>query len=324
MKYIGLFILVLASWNSWGEEEEFTCPGGREFLEQLKWDVQNYQEYDREYQANTHLFLFYCQMTYEEDPKDAFPNLQEAARLGDIISNFRLAEYLLTGLEGRYKAVKDRDQAIKEFENTLEKINAIFTDYPNTRNMAVKEISAQIYPQTLRYLTRELANKYLEEGYEYYNKKSPAHYGDPTEAFQRNQAHKDILERLEGHITSCLADQWQHIQKRAKRWGHVKAVSDNLAAYKAFYLNTQIKHCPHYKKLLAEIRKREATMYAIALNCAPPSEQATEERPPCTDITIETEAFVRFVIEEWLPKTGERLEVDPEKLKGKHVSNAIP
>ena len=201
--------------------------------------------------------------------------------MGDIISNFRLAEHLLTGVEGRYEAVKDGDQAIKEFENTLDKINAVFADYPNTMPMAVGEIVAQIYPQTLRRLIKELTDKYMDIGYNYYKEKSPAHYGDPTEAIERDQAHRDILDRLEGHIASCLADhEGQHIQERAtKRWGDVKAIKDNLAAYKAFYLKTKNRYCLHHEELLAEIRKREAAMHAIALNCTPPSEQAIEARP---------------------------------------------
>ena len=298
MKYLGFFILVLTSWNIWGEEE-FICPGGRSELEQLKVEVQHYQEYDKEYQAITHLLLSSCQMAYVgdgEDPKLALQNLQIAADLNNIISNFKLAEFYLTGGWGRYEAVKDRDQAIREFENTLDKINTVFADYPNTRSMAVSEIVAQIYPQTLRHLIENLTDKYWDEGYEYYNTKSPTHYGDPAEAIERNQAHKDILDRLEGHITSCTADhEGQHMYDRAtQRWGQVTAISENLAAYKAFYLDTQINYCPHYKNLLAEIREREAAMHAIALNCAPPSEQATEERPPCTDIKKETEEFDMF------------------------------
>ena len=303
MKFICLFILVLTGWNSWGKEE-FTCPGGQAYYEELKWDVQNYQEYSEEYKAIVHLSLFSCQMTYgEEDSNDVLFNLRKAARFGDIFSHFKWAEYLLTGVEGRYEAVRDRDQAILEFENTLKKINAISANYPNTRFRAIGEIAGQIYSQTLRHLIKELKDKYMDIGYAYYETADPAHYGNPTEAIERDQAHRNILNRLAYHINSCVEDhEGQHMQERAaKQWGDVKAIKDNLAAYNAFYLETKTEFCPHYKDLLAEIRKREATMHAIALNCASPSEQATEERPPCSDIKIETKEFMRFFNEEWQP-----------------------
>ena len=305
MKYISFFILALTSWNSWGKEE-FTCPGGQAYYEELKWDVQNYQEYDQEYQAGVHNMLFYCQMAYGANPEDALQNLKMSVDLGDISSNFRLAEFYLTGGWGRHEAVKSRDWAILEFENTLKRINAVFADYPDTVVRAEGEIVNKIYPRTLLLLIENYTNKYFDEGYEYYNGRSPTHYGDPTEAIERDQAHRDILNRLEYHVESCLADhEGQHMMERAKRWSQYEEISSNLAAYSAFYLKVKTEYCPLFKELLEEIRAREATMHAIALNCTPPSEQATEERPPCTDIKIETEEFAKFFTEEWLPKQTE-------------------
>ena len=71
--------------------------GGQGRYEELKWDVQNYQEYSQERQASIHSRLFSCQMAYEEDPEIALQNLKAAANLGKISANFRLAEYFLTG-----------------------------------------------------------------------------------------------------------------------------------------------------------------------------------------------------------------------------------
>ena len=51
------------------------------------------------------------------------------------------------------------------------------------------------------------------------------------------------------------------------------------------------KYRPLFKELLDEIRKREANMQKIAMHCAPPSEKATKERPHCTNIQKEIEAF---------------------------------
>ena len=290
MKYLCFFILVLTGWSSWGTE----CT--REEFEELKWDVQNYQEFDREYQASIHRMLYNCEKIYgAEDPEDPLYNLREAVDRGSISDQFTLAKYYLT---------RNRDQAIEEFEKTLKKINAVFANYPNTFLMASGEIHFKIYPRTLLYLMHLYSIKYLEEGYIYYAAKSPTHYGDPTEAIERDQAHRDILNRLEYHIESCLADhEGQHIPERvAKQWGQYETISGNLAAYGAFYLKLKGGLCPHYEELLVEIRKREARMHDIARHCAPPSEQATDDRPPCANIKMETEEFARFFTEKWEPK----------------------
>ena len=300
MKFICFFILVLTSWNSWGRE--FTCLGGQERYAELKWDVQNYQGYPQEYQASIHHSLFFCQMAYRENPEIALQNLKMSAELGEISANFRLAEYYLTGGWGRHEAVKNRDWAIWEFEKTLDKINAVFADYPNTDVMAASEIGYKIYPRTLLYLMHLYSIKYWKEGYDYYAAKSPTHYGDPTEAIEREQAHRSILDNMEAHIESCLIDhEGQNMMARARRWIQYEEISSNLAAYSALYWKMKEKYCPHYKELLDEIRKRETAMHAIALNCTPPSEKATDDRPPCADIKTETERFGAFS-DEWESK----------------------
>ena len=74
----------------------FSCDGGRAELEELKWDVQNYQNFDQEYKASTHLLLAYCQMALG-DPRGALENFQVASDMGTINANFWLANYFLTG-----------------------------------------------------------------------------------------------------------------------------------------------------------------------------------------------------------------------------------
>ena len=106
MKSIYLFILVLASCNIWGKE--FTCLGGRAEYEELKWDVQNYQEYDQEYKAGVHYLLYFCQMAYGET-EAAFHNLKMSADLGNISANFQLAKYYFNEYLNGHEAVQNHD-----------------------------------------------------------------------------------------------------------------------------------------------------------------------------------------------------------------------
>lgn len=312
MKYASFFMLALMSWNTWGMT--FICKGGQEEYSRLKHDIQTAyeQNYSDESKATLHMMITNCQMVLG-DSKGALQSLQNASDLRSIEANFTLARYHLTG--GWGTAEKNRDKALLEFEKTLEKINAIFADYPNTPSMADIEVHGKLYPNTLHFLIQEYTNKYLAEGYNYYDTASPAHYGDPTEAIERDQTHKNILNKLEGHVESCLADhEGQNMMTRARRFSddieaayegaeHLeKTFEQALAEYRAVYLKVKNGYCPHYEKLVEEIRKREAQMHAIALNCTPPSGQPTKQRPLCADIGIETEEFATFFIEEWLPQ----------------------
>ena len=116
MKYIAntvFLILLTAGWNSLGKE--FPCEG-KEKYEELKWDVQNLS-IDPEFDASIRLRLFYCQMHYGEDLEAAFQNLKQSAELGDITSNYILAQYLLTGgweKTRRFKAGKRRYGNLKK------------------------------------------------------------------------------------------------------------------------------------------------------------------------------------------------------------------
>ena len=305
MKYVCYFILsIVTIWNSWGKE--FVCIGERARYEQLKWDVQNLS-IDPEFDASIRLSLFYCQMTYKEDLAGAFQNLKDSADLGNIKANFTLAEYYLTGGWGENPSVQSRDKAIWEFEKTLNKINGAGTDYPNTAPMAEREILYVIYPNTLGHLIMKYTNKYIkeEEGLLYYENKNPAHYNDPAAILARSdRVNIYMLNPLEHHIKSCLADdRGQAIPGWAKRFrDYIPTFEEDLIGYNAYYTKLKEGYCPLFKRLLDEIRKREANMQKIALNCTPPSEQATAERPPCTNIKTEVQAFRTFlngVIEEF-------------------------
>ena len=301
MRYISFFTLAFMGWNSWGLE--FPCEGGQQEYERQKQDVQNYQNYSQEYKTSTHLLLAYCQMTLG-DPKGAFQNFQKAADMGSILANYLLANYYLTGGEGQDKAAKHLDKALWEFEKTLQKINAVFADYPNTMVMAADEIVSRIYPNTLLALIQQGLNKHWEEGYKFYNETPPTYYDDPAKAIQRNQTNKNTLDRVEYHIESCLADhEGQNMMFRARRFADsISNFDSKLAVYNAFYFKVKERYCPLFKKALIEIRKREEKIFAIALNCTLPGGTPTENRPPCSDIKIQTKEFATFVFEEWLPK----------------------
>ena len=307
MKYTVFFILALMGWNSWGLE--FICKSGQTDYQQLQWDAQNYQGYPSDYKANIHRWLAYCEMEEGKpysDPQAALENFRIASdEFGDIRSNYFLARYLSTGGWGQNKAITNPEEAIWEFEKTLNKINAVWADYPNTEWMANAELSEQIYPGVLINLIQAYTDKYLEEGYGFYDETGPTYYDDPAKAVRRHQAHKDILDRLESHIESCLADhEGQNMMTRARRFDFLDGFNQKLTKYNAFYHEVKGTLCPHYKTLLTEMRSRESQMYAIALNCTLPGQTPTEERPPCADIKIETEEFARFYIEEWLPGTA--------------------
>ena len=304
MKYIGFFILVaLMGWNSWGLE--FPCESGQQEYEQLKRDAQwGYENnMDNEYKSNSHILLAYCQMALG-DPKGALQNFQKATDLGRILANYLLADYYLTGGWGQDEAAKNLDKALWEFEKTLQKINAVFADYPNTMVMAGNEIHTKIYPNTLLALIQQGLNKHWEEGYEFYDKTPPTYYDSPAKAIERNQTNKDVLDRVEYHIESCLADhEGQNMMFRARRFAdYISNFEGKLAEYNAFYFKVKERYCPLFKKALIEIRKREEKIFAIALNCSLPSQTPTEQRPPCSDIKIQTKEFATFVFEEWLPK----------------------
>ena len=302
MKYMSFFILAtLMGWNSWGLK--FPCEGGQQELEEQKRKVQNYQNYDQEYKSSTHLLLAYCQMALG-DPRGALQNFQTASDMGTIQANYLLADYYLTGGWGQDKAAKNLETALWEFEKTLQKINAVFADYPNTDLMAGDEITTRIYPNTLLALIQQGTNKYLAEGYKFYDVTSPTYYDDPAKAIQRHQANKLILDRVEYHIESCLADhEGQNMMFRARRFTNsIPNFENKLAKYNAFYFKVKEGYCPLFKEALTEIRKREEKMFAIALNCTLPDGTPTEDRPPCSHIKIQTKEFATFFIEEWLPK----------------------
>ena len=290
---IVFLILLTAGWNSRGIE--FGCREGREGYEELKWNLQNEESFSKEYQAIVRLDLFYCQMHYEEDLENAFQNLKESAELGKIISNFTLAEYLLTGGWGKHPAVKNHDEAIWEFEKTLEKIIGAGADYPNDPSMAEHEIWVRIYPNTLVYLVREYTNRWFndKDGFSYY-KTGPIPYNDPSAILARgSRVNINILNPLEYHIDSCLADhRGQDIPGWARHFSdHLQGLESKITEYNAFYLKVKQTYCPLFKELLDEIRKREANMQKIAMHCAPPSETATAEHPPCTNIQKEIKEF---------------------------------
>ena len=295
MKYtitLVFFILLVTGWNS--HSTEFICEGRKEY-ELLKWEAQNLS-IDPEFDAIIRLHLFYCQMAYGENPEDAFQNLKKSADLGKIISNFTLAEYLSTGGYGTHPAVQSRDEAIWEFEKTLKKINAAGGGYPNEPSMVENEIWNRIYPRTLIYLMEEYASKWLtdSDGLPYYKDKNSIHYNNPSAVLARgSRANINMLNPLEYHINSCLADhRGQEIPGWARRFSdHFQDLEAKITEYNAFYLKVTTEYCPLFKELLDEIRKREANMQKIAMHCAPPSEKATEERPPCTNIQKEIEAF---------------------------------
>ena len=120
---------------------------------------------------------------------------------------------------GQDEAGRSRDKALWEFEKTLQKINAVFADYPNTMVMASDELFGRIYPNTLLALMQQGFNKYFAEGYGFYDGTPPTHYDNPAKAIQRNQTNKDILDRVEYHIESCLADhEGQNMMFRARRF----------------------------------------------------------------------------------------------------------
>ena len=301
MKYIGFFILTLMGWNSWGLK--FACEGEQARVQELQWKIQNYQNYSNRYKASQHQELAYCQMALG-NPKSALQNLRTASDdFGQIVSNYFLARYLITGGWGQDKAAFNRNEAIWEFEKTLSKINAIFADYPNEDWMAEGELSQKIYPGTLISLIQAYTDKYLAEGYGFYYETPPTYYDDPAKAIQRHQANKDILDRLEYHITSCLADQeGQNMMTRSRRFDYMEDFEQKLAEYNDFYFKIKATRCPHYKALLETIKEREEAMFSIALNCTRPPEQPTADRPSCADIKIETTEFATFFTEEWLPQ----------------------
>ena len=291
---IVFLILLTAGWNSRGIE--FSCRDGREGYEELEWDLQNEEGFSQRYKASIRYRLFKCQMHYGEDLEDAFQNLKESAELGKIISNFTLAQYLLTGGWGKNPSVQSREEAIWEFEKTLEKINGAGADYPNDPSLAEHEIWVRIYPNTLVYLIEEYTNKWLndKEGLPYYENKNPAHYNDPSAILARSsRVNINMLNPLEYHIDSCLADhRGQDIPDWARRFSdYLQGLESKITEYNALYLKVKTKYCPLFKELLDEIRKREANMQKIARHCAPPSEQATAERPPCANIQKEIEEF---------------------------------
>ena len=299
MKYIGFFVLAFIGWNSWGK-----CGQGR--YQQLQWKIQNYQGYSDRYKASKHRWMAYCQMekgTPYWNPREALKNFRIASdQFGDIKSNYLLARYLLTGGWGQNTTATNKDEAIWEFEKTLQKINAVFADYPNTDWMTEAELAEQIYPGTLVSLISAYTNKYLREGYEFYSKTHPSYYDNPGKAIQRNQANKIILDKLEAHIESCLADhEGQNMMTRARRFSHIDNFNHMLTKYKTFYFKVKETYCPHYKTLLMEIKKREDAMFAIALNCTIPPEKPTEDRPSCSDIKVQTEEFAEFFTKEWKP-----------------------
>ena len=85
--------------------------------------------------------------------------------------------------------------------------------------MAGDEITTRIYPNTLLALIQQGYNRYLSEGYGFYEITSPTYYDDPAKAIRRNQANKDMLDRVEYHIDSCLADhEGQNMMFRARRF----------------------------------------------------------------------------------------------------------
>ena len=143
------------------------------------------------------------------------------------------------------------------------------------------------------------------KGLLYYENKNPAHYNDPAAVLARSdRVNIYMLDPLEHHINSCLADdRGQAIPGWAKRFrDYIPTFEEDLIGYNAYYTKLKEGYCPLFKRLLDEIRKREANMQKIALNCTPPSEQATAERPPCTNIKTEVQAFRTFlngVIEEF-------------------------
>ena len=312
MKYITnivFLILLTAGWNSRGIE--FGCKEGREGYEELKWDLQNAEGFSKEYQAIVRLNLFYCQMHYGEDLENAFQNLKESAELGKIISNFTLARYLLTGGFGKNPAAQSREEAIWEFEKTLKKINDAGADYPNDPSMAEHEIWYSIYPGTLTYLMQEYLNKWLNdsEGFYYYTK-NPDHYNNPSTILARgSRVNINMLDRLEYHIKSCLADdRGQAIPGWARHFSdHLQGLESKITEYNAFYLKVKTKYCPLFKELLDEIRKREANMQKIAMQCASSLEQATAERPPCTNIQKEAKEFKRFFKDVFVKKYTEAI-----------------
>ena len=168
MKIISLCILLSAGWSAYGdqrtlEDMTFICNEGKEGYEELKRDAQNDQTFSKEFQASIRLSLFFCQMAYGDDLAGALQYLKESAELGKIKSNFVLAEYYLTGGWGENPSVQSRQDAIWEFEKTLNKINGAGVDYPNDEVMAEYEIRNALYLNTLGHLIMEYTNKYIEE-----------------------------------------------------------------------------------------------------------------------------------------------------------------
>ncbi|MCY4512925.1 MAG: hypothetical protein OXB86_04485, partial [Bdellovibrionales bacterium] len=244
MKYITFFVLAFIGWNSWGTE--FICSEGR--YQQLQWKTQNYQSYSDIYKASTHRWLAYCQMEEGKsywNPRGALENFRIASdQFGDIQSNYFLARYLSTGGWGQNTNAANEDEAIWEFEKTLQKINAVFADYPNTDWMAEDELVGQIYPGTLASLIAAYIQKYLNEGYEFYSTTHPSYYDDPRKALRRKQANKNILDKLENHIESCLADyEGQNMMTRARRFSHIDNFNHILAEYRAFYFKVKETLC---------------------------------------------------------------------------------
>ena len=310
MKYIAntvFLILLTVGWNSLGKE--FPCEG-KEGYEELKLDLQNEEGFSNEYKATVRLELFYCQMHYGEDLETAFQNLKESAELGDITSNYILAQYLLTGGWGKNPEAQSLDKAIWEFEKTLKKINDAGADYPNDPVLAEEEIWDALYPRTLVYLMEAYTNKWLtdEKGLLYYYETNSVPYNDPSALLARgSQVNIYMLDPLKGHIDSCLVDhRGQDIPGWARRFSdHLPDLEVKIKEYNALYLKVKTKSCPLFKELLAEIRKREANMQKIAMDCAPPSEQATEERPPCTNTRKETEEFGKFFEEVFIKQRNQ-------------------
>ena len=351
MRYICFFILVLTSWNSWGAN--FSCLGGREAYEQLKQDVyyirmdthlskptlessfylslsgnqeyeplteqemQDIQSYSDSYKASIHLSLFYCQMAYGENPENAVWTLIRSVDLGEILSNFILAEYYSTGGWGRHTAAQSNDYALWELESTLQKIRAVKEGYPKTGNTAANEIVHAIYPRTVSLLMKHYTEKYLNEGYGFYDNFSLANY-NPMKTRHRHEVYGQVLRRLRYHIKNCLADrEGENIMFRTERFSdYIEGFKGKLDRYREFYKVTKEGYCPLYRNLLDEMLIWEANMQTLAMDCVLFPELVSDKYPFCTDTidirianTIDVEAieketarFTNFFNQNWQPE----------------------
>lgn len=327
MKYICILILMLTSWNS-GGEVPFDCMDEQEGYEQLKREVhyikmfsdpymaglykvslkgeqeyeplteqeaQKIQNYSKSYRASVYLALFYCQMTYGEDPVIALNTLQESIKLGEITAHFLLANYYLTGGWGQHPILKNRGWGIRALEETLQKMKNMRGGYPKTGNMALNEIIYQLYPQTVALLIWNYTDHYLEEGYDSFKNLLNFVHLDPAKANQQLKDRRYILKRLERLIENCRTDhEGENIIFRARNFAQqIDGFEILLDEYNTFYQTIQLKFCRQHEKLLDRMLIWESNLQQATIGCSD---------PPCANIQNETQEFTNYFFQDWEPE----------------------